>query len=212
MLAKLAHFIERHPGLHRAALALWRRFPPRLAGFLKGTLATSWTVGAVAVMLDDEVDPPEVLLVEHSYRSRGVWGLPGGALEANLGSPLVPRDESSADDVLESTLKREVQEELGIEINVRQMLRVEAVPYVPEEPGPYRLDFFFRCAPSIGFPRLRKALAAGTVKPRSPEVKQIRLVPLDHTEEYDLYSTDARFLRRDLPRLSPSASRPARSA
>ena len=212
MLARLAHFIEHHPRLHRFALAIWRHFPPRVAGFLKGTLATSRTVGAVAVLVDDQVNPPEVLLVEHSYRTRGVWGLPGGALEASLGNPLAPRDESSPDDVLESTLKREIQEELGIDIDVLQMMRVEAVPYVPEEPGPYRLDLFFRCAPSIGFPKLRKALAAGTVKPRSPELKQIRLVALDHAADYDLYSTDAKFLQRDFPRLSPLSTRSARSA
>ena len=202
MFAWLARFIEHHPYLHRASLAIWRLFPPRLAGLLKGLLSTSWTVGAVAVMIDEATVPPEVLLVEHSYRTRGAWGLPGGALESNLGNPLEPRDAYSSDDVLESTLRREVYEELGIEIEVLRMVRVDAVPYVPEEPGPYRLDFFYRCAPKDGFAAFRRQLDSGSIKPRSPELKQMRLVPWSRLDEYDLYSSDARFLLKDLPRLS----------
>jgi 8-oxo-dGTP diphosphatase len=208
MLSWLARYVEHHPTLHRASLRIWRLFPARLAGMLKGILSTSWTVGAVAVIVDDTDTPPQVLLVEHSYRTRGAWGLPGGALEANLGNPLVPREEEHPDDVLESTLKREVQEELGIEIEVGEMIRINAVPYVPEEPGPYRLDFFFRCTPRMGFPALRQELAAGRVKPRSPEVRQIRLVSLDRLDRYDLYSTDSKFLRSNQERLGLLPSPP----
>ncbi len=53
MFAWLTHFIEKHPSLHRISLSLWRLFPPRLAGFLKGQLARNWLVGAVAVLIDD---------------------------------------------------------------------------------------------------------------------------------------------------------------
>jgi len=87
MFSPLAHFIERHPAIHRHALALWRLFPPRVAGFLKGVLARNWVVGAVAVMIDEESFPPRVLLVQHSYRPRGAWGLPGGALDSIDGDP-----------------------------------------------------------------------------------------------------------------------------
>ena len=68
MFAWLARFIEHHPRLHRFSLLVWRLFPPRLAGFLKGLLARKWLVGAVAVMIDESTSPVEVLLVEHSYR------------------------------------------------------------------------------------------------------------------------------------------------
>lgn len=203
MLAWLAHFIERHFFLHKSALALWRHFPPRLAGFLKGILTTNWTVGAVAVMIDEKVASPEVLLIEHSYRTRGRWGLPGGALEASLGNPLKPREEPSRDDVLQSTLRREVYEELGIEIEIGDILRVDAVPFVPEEPGPYRLDFYFRCLPSPGFEALRADLISGRIRARSPEVNAIRLVPLAMLSGYDLYSSDAELLLKKLPQLLP---------
>jgi 8-oxo-dGTP pyrophosphatase MutT (NUDIX family) len=194
LLAWLAHFIERHPLLHRASLVLWKRFPPRLAGFLRKLLTTNWAVGAVAVIIDEEVNPPEVLLVQHSYRTKGVWGLPGGSLESGLGDPREPSREESRDDVIQSSLRREVLEELGIEIDIVRLAKIDAVPYVPEEPGPYRLDFYYRCLPARGFSSLREGLRSGRIKPRSPEVKQILLVPVSQLKEYDLYSSDARIL------------------
>ena len=200
MFGSLARLIERHPNLHRFALVVWRRFPPRLAGFLKGLLARRWLVGAVAVMLDEETSPPQVLLVEHSYRHKGAWGLPGGSLESTPGDPTRPRDDASSDDVIESALRREIMEELGIEIAVKGLLRIDAIPYIPEEPGPYRLDFYFRCAPREGFEAFRRRLDAGQARPNSPEIRKMRLVPLTDLSKYDLFSSDARFLAKDLPR------------
>ncbi len=200
MFTWLARFIEHHPGLHRFSLLVWRLFPPRLAGFLRGLLGRKWLVGAVAVMIDENTSPSEVLLVEHTYRTRGAWGLPGGSLESTPGDPKRPRDESSSDDVIESALRREILEELGIEITVIGLLRVDAIPYVAEEPGPYRLDFYFRCAPRAGFAELRHGLNSGRVKPCSPEISQIRFVPLTDLAKYDLFSSDRRFLTQDLSR------------
>ena len=204
MFAWLARFIEHHPDLHRFSLLVWRLFPPRLAGFLKGLLARKWLVGAVAVMIDESISPFEVLLVEHSYRPRGAWGLPGGSLESTPGDPTRPRNDSSSDDVIESALRREIFEELGIEITVIGLLRIDAIPYIAEEPGPYRLDFYFRCAPRDGFQALRKSLGSGVAKPRSPEIRQVRFVPLTDLTQYDLFSADLRFLTRDLPRHEPT--------
>jgi len=193
------------------ALHVWRSFPPRLAGFLKGLFTRSWVVGAVAVMVDEEVSPPELLLVKHSYRPRGAWGLPGGSLDAIPGDPTRPGSPSSPDDVLESALRREVREELGIEITALRLLRVDAIPFVAEEPGPYRLDFYYRCSPQQGFLMLRNGLSSGQIKPRSPEISQMRLVPLSELDDYDLYSSDARLLHDDLHRLEPGITRNASS-
>jgi 8-oxo-dGTP pyrophosphatase MutT (NUDIX family) len=204
MFTWLAHFIERHPNLHKLSLLVWRQFPPRLAGLLKGLLARKWVVGAVAVMIDESTSPREVLLVEHSYRSKGAWGLPGGSLESTPGDPTRPRDDTLPDDVIESALRREVGEELGIEITVIRLLRIDAIPYIAEEPGPYRLDFYFRCAPRDGFAALRRDLSSGRTKPRSPEIQQIRFVPLPDLTGYDLFSPDRRLLTEDLPRLEPT--------
>lgn len=175
-----------------------------MAGFLKGVMARNWLVGAVAVMVDDNQTPPEVLLVKHSYRPRGAWGLPGGSLESAPGDPTQPSSEPLPDDVIEYALRREVMEELGMRIVVDRLLRIDAIPYVAEEPGPYRLDFFFRCAPDIGFPALREGIDSGRIKPNSPEITQMRLVPLSEVHDYDVFSTDERFLKQDLPRLEPA--------
>jgi 8-oxo-dGTP pyrophosphatase MutT (NUDIX family) len=204
MLTSLARFIEHHPALHQMSLAIWRCFPPRLAGFLKGIFARNWLVGAVAVMIDDNASPPDVLLVEHSYRRKGAWGLPGGSLESTPGDPKHPSRDRSPDDVIEAALRREVSEELGIDITVIRLLKVDAIPYIPEEPGPYRLDFYFRCAPRNGFAALRQGLISGQIKPCSPEIKQIRFVALTSLKDYDVFSTDRRLLTEDLPRLEPN--------
>jgi 8-oxo-dGTP pyrophosphatase MutT (NUDIX family) len=204
MFTWLARFIEDHPDLHRLALRVWRLFPPRLAGFLKGMLARKWLVGAVAVMIDESTSPVEVLLVEHSYRPKGAWGLPGGSLESTRGDPTRPHNDTLPDDVIESALRREISEELGIEITVNSLLRIDAIPYVAEEPGPYRLDFYFRCTPRDGFAALRHRLNSGQTNSQSPEIKQARLVPLTDLTKYDLFSTDIRFLTEDLPRLEPA--------
>jgi 8-oxo-dGTP pyrophosphatase MutT (NUDIX family) len=50
-----------------------------------------------------------------------------------------------------SSLRREIFEELGIEIDIVRLTKIDAVPYVPEESGPYRLDFYYRCLPKQGF-------------------------------------------------------------
>lgn len=208
MLVWLARYIERHPELHRLALGVWRRFPPRLAGFLKGQFARSWIVGAVAVMVDEQTSPPEVLLVEHSYRRKGAWGLPGGSLDSIPGDPTRAGSGPSADNALESALRREVWEELGIEITAIRLLRVDAIPYVSEEPGPYRLDFYYLCTPRQGFAALRADLASGQHRPRSPEITQVRLVPLTDLGQFDLFSPDVRFLGEDLLRLEPALGLP----
>lgn len=204
MFTWLIRFIEQHHGLHRASLVIWRLCPPRVAGFLKGLLARNWLVGAVAVMVDETRSPPDVLLVEHSYRPKGAWGLPGGSLESAPGDPVRPDSKPSPDDVIEYALRREIKEELGMGIVVDRLLRIDAIPFVAEEPGPYRLDFFFRCAPDIGFLALREGIDSGQIKPASPEIVQMRLVPLTDLGSYDLFSSDARFLKQDLSRLEPT--------
>lgn len=115
-------------------------------------------------------------------------------------TPFAPGHATSPDDVMETTLRREILEELGIEIETIHLLCVDARPYIEEEPGPYRLNFYYRCSPVQGFAALRAELASGKVKPVSPEIKQMRLVTLTDLAGYDLFSSDVRFLNDDLPR------------
>jgi 8-oxo-dGTP pyrophosphatase MutT (NUDIX family) len=105
--------------------------------------------------------------------------------------------------VIEATLQKEVMEELGINVDIVRMLRTDAVPYIAEEPGPYRLTFYFLCTPAGGFAAFRERLEAGEIPPHSPEIIRMNMVPLDRLDDYDLFSPDGRLLRDDLPRLLP---------
>jgi len=203
MFTRIIEYIENQQGIQRLLLRIWRLLPARLAGFLKGLLTRSWVLGAVAVIIDDSVQPAQVLLVKHSYRRHGAWGLPGGALDSIPGDPSRPREDESPDDVLEATLQREVREELGIEVNIIRMLRTDAVPYVAEEPGPYRLTFYFLCTPAAGFKAFREGLESKNIRPNSPEVSRMELVPLNRLTDYDLFSPDRRLLLNTLYRLMP---------
>ena len=164
-------------------------------------LTRSWVVGVVAVTVDQTATTTEVLLAEHTYRKKGAWGLLGGSLESIPGDPTKPGGSPSPADVIEVALRREISEEIGIEIEVHRLLRVDAIPFMPEEPGPYRLTFYFQCSPAEGFAALRKGIAAGETRPRSPEIRNLRFVPLADLGDYDLFATDRRFLTDDLPRL-----------
>jgi 8-oxo-dGTP pyrophosphatase MutT (NUDIX family) len=201
MLSWITRFIERTPFLHRVSVFVWRLFPPRLAGFLKGFLTRSWVVGVVAVIVDKSAAETEVLIAEHTYRKKGNWGLLGGSLESIPGNPTKPGGRPSPSDVIEVALHREIEEEIGIDIEVNRLFRVDAIPFMPEEPGPYRLTFYFQCSPSVGFAALREGIASGEIKPRSAEIRNMRFVPLSGLDGYDLFSTDRRFLTDDLPHL-----------
>ena len=65
-------------------------------------------VGAVSAIFNDT---GQVLLLEHVFRPHFSWGLPGGWVE---------RDESPAD-----AIRRELEEELGLEVEIKQLLLCE---------------------------------------------------------------------------------------
>ena len=128
---------------------------------LRNLLTTKWTVGAVAVILDEEVNPPEVLLVQHSYRVKGAWGLPGGSLESGLGSPREPSKEER-DDIIESSLRREVFEELGIEIEIVRLIRSMRSLMFRRNRGPTVSTSTTGVFPNRDFGRCARGSAVGT--------------------------------------------------
>ena len=58
--------------------------------------------------------------------------------------------------------------------------------------------------PVQGFSVLRESLDSNKLAPTSPEIKQMRLVALTDLSEFDLFSSDRRFLQDVLPRIEPS--------
>lgn len=67
--------------------------------------------------------------------------------------------------ISEDALRREVCEQLRIVIEVLRPPGADVVPYVSEEPGPYRLDFCYRCTPGYGFGALRAELMSCDINP-----------------------------------------------
>jgi 8-oxo-dGTP pyrophosphatase MutT (NUDIX family) len=116
----------------RLLLRLWRDLPlPRWARrlYLRLTCADV-LLGAGAVILDDQ---GRVLVLEHTYRRNGRWGIPGGYLR---------KGESP-----EHALRREVREETGLDVEVGELL--DAGLYVSDE-----LDLAYRCRIVDGHLRL----------------------------------------------------------
>lgn len=96
---KLSRFMQRFPWLLVVGNTVWRIFQPK------------YSIGAVGVVFDNA---GRVLLVEHAFHARHTWGLPGGW----TGSRENPAE----------TVRREISEELSLEVEVGPVLLVE-VPY-----------------------------------------------------------------------------------
>jgi 8-oxo-dGTP diphosphatase len=89
-------------------------------------LNPSYMVGAMALIQDDQ---GRVLVLEHTYRRRVPWGLPGGWLK---------RAESP-----EVGLAREVLEETGLRVRVDGLLAADFW-------GDSQLDLLYRCSVQSG--------------------------------------------------------------
>lgn len=80
---------------------LWRRLPPSLRWWTLHRSNDRFLIGVLGMVVDSE---DRVLLLEHRFRVPWRWGLPGG---------FVRRGES-----LEASLRRELMEEIGLEVDV----------------------------------------------------------------------------------------------
>jgi ADP-ribose pyrophosphatase YjhB (NUDIX family) len=97
-------------GFKRQLAGWFRRFPVLrwLLAFGVRLLVPRHYVGAVGAIVNDA---GQVLLIEHVFRPYYPWGLPGGWME---------RNESPADAV-----RREIEEELGLAVEIKQLLLCE---------------------------------------------------------------------------------------
>lgn len=118
----IATFIRRAPWVARTALTLWRIPQAR------------FTAGVVGVVFNTS---DQVLLVEHVFRPRHPWGLPGG---------WVDRREDPA-----MTIRREMLEELAFEITVGPVLLAQV------DEGSH-LDLAYLCIMNSPIGKLSKEL------------------------------------------------------
>jgi ADP-ribose pyrophosphatase YjhB (NUDIX family) len=112
-------------------------------------IAPKHRVGAVGVVFDAQ---GRVLLVEHAFRTDYPWGLPGGWVE--------PGEEPAA------AVKRELREELGLDIDVGELVECAVVGRVRTSTHPVHLGLAYRCELSSGAGALSiEALAFEWVDP-----------------------------------------------
>ncbi len=123
-------------------------------------------VGAVGVVFNDV---GQVLLVEHVFRPYYPWGLPGGWVEYG---------ENPAEAV-----QREIKEELGLKVEVKQLLFCRPQGYGPQKGVPRGLTLAFYCRPVDGWPRsdLKPASAYEVLSTQwnDPVAIKRSLAPLD---------------------------------
>lgn len=137
--------------VNRLVVWLWKvlPLPPRLRWIALWSGNTKYLIGAVGVVFDEA---ERVLLVEHTYRRRHPWGLPGG---------WIGRRER-----LEDALARELLEETGLAVTVGPVFFVRSGYRHPH------IDIYFVCR--------YDGLAAPVLAFRpNAEIAAIRFCPLD---------------------------------
>lgn len=117
---------------------IWRRLPRPVRRWGTRVMNTRFTASAGAVIVDGQ---GRVLLLKHRFRPGSGWGIPGGFMDAG--------------EQPEETLRRELREEIGLELESAEIILVRSFK------DPLQLEILFRARPN------------GTAKPRSMEVQQL---------------------------------------
>jgi len=124
--------------------AIWRHLPSRLRRRLMRIGHRRFTATAGALIFDDR---GRILLLEHVFRPDSGWGIPGGFLA---------RGEQP-----EEGLRRELREEVGLELDSVELLFVRSLH------RPRQIEIYFRARPK------------GEPQPRSFEIKRAEWFALD---------------------------------
>jgi len=123
---------------------IWRLLPGRVRRWSVRLPHVRFTVTAAALIFNDA---GEVLLLKHRFRAGSGWGVPGGFLEAGE-QPL-------------EALKRELREEIGVEVETAEIFAARSFR------KPRQVEILFRCR------------ITGDAKPRSMEVERAEWFSLD---------------------------------
>lgn len=141
---------------------IWKRLPGVVRRRLVRTGQRRFTVTAGAMIFDDE---GRILLLDHVFRPDCGWGIPGGFL--------------SKGEQPEAALRRELREEIGIEVEDVEMLFARTLP------RPRQIEIYFR------------ARAIGCPEPCSFEIKSARWFSIDDLPS-ELSQDQRRLIRRSL--------------
>ena len=141
---------------------MWRRLPGSIRRRLVRTGQRRFTVTAGAIIFDDE---GRVLLLEHVFRPDGGWGIPGGFL--------------SKGEQPEAALRREMREEIGVELDQVEILFARTLPRTRQ------IEIYFR------------ARAMGTPRPCSFEIRTAEWFKIDNLPA-ELSKDQRRLIQRAL--------------
>jgi len=128
--------------------AIWKYTPGTIRRRMVRMGQSRFTVTTGAMLFDDD---GRILLLEHVFRPDGGWGIPGGFLS---------RSEQPQDG-----LRRELREEVSIEIDEVEFLFARTLP------RPRQVEIYFR------------ARVIGDPKPSSFEIKQAQSFTLNELPE-----------------------------
>jgi 8-oxo-dGTP diphosphatase len=140
--------------LKRAIRRLAAEFPPArsVVRAVARLAAPRHCVGAVGVVFDAQ---GRVLILEHAFRTDFPWGLPGGWVE---------RGEDP-----QRTIKRELQEELGLDVDVRDLVACGTIERIRTSTHPVHLGLAFYCRLRSGTgARSTEVLAFEWIDPQQP--------------------------------------------
>ncbi|MGH9906357.1 MAG: NUDIX hydrolase [Pyrinomonadaceae bacterium] len=106
---------------------IWRRFPRALRRLTVRATHHRFSVTAAAIVIDNE---GRVLLLKHRFRPGIGWGVPGGFLEA--------------DEQPEDGLRRELREEVGLELDDVSLVAARTIKKAKQ------IEIIFRGRPKGG--------------------------------------------------------------
>jgi len=127
---------------------IWRHVPKAVRRWSMRATHTRFTVTAAAVIINNE---GRILLLKHRFRPGSGWGLPGGFIEA--------------DEQPQEALRREVCEEIGLELEKVEIFATRAFS------RPRQIEIVFLCQ------------ANGEARPQSLEVERAVWVPAQSLPE-----------------------------
>jgi len=142
--------------------SIWRHLPGSLRRRLVRVGQRRFTVSVGATIFDDK---GQILLLDHVFRPEGGWGIPGG---------FVNKAEEP-----EAALRRELREEIGIEVSDVEMLFARTLS------KPRQIEIYFR------------AKAFGRPEPCSFEIKSASWFAIDDLP-IELSKDQRRLIRRAL--------------
>jgi 8-oxo-dGTP diphosphatase len=142
---------------------VFRHTPASLRRFLSRFRQSRFTITAGAVITNDQ---GQLLLLEHVFRAGSRWGIPGGFIAAT--------------EQPEAALRRELREEVGLELEHAELAFVRTLSRHYKH-----LEIVFRCS------------AQGPARPQSLEVKSAAWFSLDALPE-TLSADQRRLINRAL--------------